>query len=104
MQLPYLRPARIPAETYAGQGAVVETLGAQVLIAGPSRKLSLATAGGGPAAVFPAQGSPLSADQVETLARATRVPEAPDPALPSAWTLPARQARQAEQGSSANLV
>ncbi len=104
MQVPYLRPTRIPAETYPGQSAPIETLGAQVLLAGPSRQFARTSTAGGPAAVFPLQGKPLTPDQVETLARSTRVPEAPDPALPSAWSLHSSAPNQAEQGSARTLL
>lgn len=85
---PFLRPARIPAGTYAGQPGPLETLGSQVVLAGPppSGGDRLA-AGGGPAAALPSHGRSLSMEEVEQLADAARSREAPDPALPSAWTV-----------------
>jgi glycine betaine transporter len=82
---PYLRETRIPAGTYTGQDAPLDSLGSQVVLAGPAPRLGAAGAGG-PAAALPSSGLPLSRAQVVALADAAGVLEAPDPALPSAWT------------------
>ncbi len=87
VQLPYLRPARIAAGTYPGQDREVETLGCQVVLAGPARAAMPPAGGGGPAAALPIRGKHLARKQVEALAKATRVAEAPDPVLPSAWSV-----------------
>lgn len=83
-RLPFFREARIPMSTYANQQRPLESLAAQVVIAGPSRK-GIADGGGGPAVALHPSSRPLTSEQVSTLATATRVAEAPDPALPSAW-------------------
>lgn len=82
---PYLRPTRIPAGTYHGQGQAIETLGAQVLLAGPGRAAKPLEATGGPATALPASGQPIPADRVQAMAAASGFHEAPDPVLPSAW-------------------
>ncbi|WP_152054135.1 glycine betaine ABC transporter substrate-binding protein [Tautonia marina] len=86
LRAPFLRPARIAAGSYEGQPEPVETLGVQVLLAGPSRRAVALTANSGPAAALTVTGLPLEPDQVQALATATGVPEAPDPTLPSAWS------------------
>jgi hypothetical protein len=83
--LPFLRPARIPGGSYAGQPGPIETLGVQVLLAGPGRRAVPLTANSGPASALTIAGLPLDPEEVEALAAATGVPEAPDPTLPSAW-------------------
>lgn len=84
LRLPFLRLARLPAAAYPGVDRPVETLGAQVVLAGPAPGGALAH-GGGPAAALPAGGAPLDAARVRALVDALGVTEAPDPALPSAW-------------------
>jgi glycine betaine/choline ABC-type transport system substrate-binding protein len=81
---PYLRPARVPPGTYAGQAAAVETLASQVVLADAAPATELAR-GGGPAAALASGGIPLSAGEVEAAVKAAGVAEAPDPVLPSAW-------------------
>lgn len=85
--LPWLRHARLPQSTYAGQGAPIATLSSQVVLAGPSRAHFAANAPAGPAGSVPNVGRPLSTAQVRALAGASAVPEVPNPALPSAWTV-----------------
>lgn len=102
LKLPYLRPARIPAGTYAGQDEQVETLAAQVLLAG------LAPGGppvgaGGPAAALPFN-QPLTQEEIEALAKATKVAEAPDPVLPSAWGPSARKREPTEDRDTTRTV
>jgi hypothetical protein len=103
LKLPYLRPARIPAGTYAGQHEQVETLAAQVVLAG------LAPGGppvgaGGPAVALPFN-QPLTREEIEALAKATNVAEAPDPVLPSAWGPSAEQRRErTEEPDTAGIV
>ena len=105
VQLPYLRPARIPAGTYPGQDGEVETLGSQVVLAGPARGAMTPAGGGGPAAALPTRGKHLDRKLVEALARATGVPEAPDPVLPSAWSVrPVTGAEQQDQGSGLEVL
>jgi osmoprotectant transport system substrate-binding protein len=88
LRFPYFRPSRIPRDTYAGQAAALETVGAQVLIAAPTRRHSGGIAQDGPVGALAAGALPLAQSEVKALAEATRVPEAPDPALPSAWSVP----------------
>ncbi len=86
LRAPYLRAARIPAGTYPGQDEPLDTLSAQVLLCGPSRSLH-GTRGGGPALALPTVGKPVSLDRVRRIGRALGVAEAPDPVLPSYWSL-----------------
>ena len=83
--LPYLRPARIPADTYPHQASPVETLSAQVLLAGPAAVFGPLGAAGGPASTLPSTAQPLARDKVNTLAVATGAMESPDPVLPTPW-------------------
>lgn len=99
VRMPFLRPARIAAGSYAGQGGPVETLGVQVLLAGPGRRAVPLTANSGPASALTIAGLPLDPEEVEALAEATRVPEAPDPTLPSSWGR--RPAEADDEGSTA---
>ena len=85
VRLPELRPALLPAGTYAHQDNPIETLGEQVVLAGPSREASLLANGGGPLSALQRATAPLSGVEVEALADATGVLEAPAPTLPSAW-------------------
>jgi glycine betaine/choline ABC-type transport system substrate-binding protein len=106
VQLPYLRPARIPAETYFGQGEPLETLAAQVVLAGPARNSHATAAGGGPAAALPSGSRPLSDAEARALTAATRSAEVPDPVLPSAWALGQQTAagQAAESGSPMDTI
>jgi glycine betaine/choline ABC-type transport system substrate-binding protein len=100
--LPYLRPSRIAAETYPGQDAPIETLAAQVVIAGPSGLGAPGGAPGGPASAM-TEAAPLSIEEAEALARATGVPESPDSVLPSKRTR-WREGRAAAKPSKASPV
>lgn len=86
LRAPYLRAARIPADTYPGQAEPLDTLSAQVLLCGPSRSLR-GPRGGGPALALPTVGRPVSLERVRHIGRALGVSEAPDPVLPSYWSL-----------------
>ena len=99
---PYLRPARIRPGAYPNQATATETIEAQVLLAGPRAS---GAGGGGPAAALPASATPLAAAEVKALAEATKVPEAPDPALPSAWhRTSAMPVARGQAGSVLDLV
>ncbi|MFN3198287.1 MAG: glycine betaine ABC transporter substrate-binding protein [Bradymonadia bacterium] len=103
-QLPFFREARLPPATYPGQNMAMETLAAQVVIAGPGRQ-GLGEGGGGPAAAIRPSSRPLSPEQVKALSSATRISEAPDPALPSAWNVQAGAPNPAEAaGLSPSVV
>jgi len=86
--LAWLRPARIPANTYPGQRAGVDTLSAQVVLAGATAQAN-ALVSGGPAAALPSAGKPLTAAEAEALAEAVGTLELPDPVLPAAAAPPA---------------
>jgi hypothetical protein len=105
LQIPFLRRTRIPGDTYSGQSGAVATLGAQVVLAGPAPARSGLLTSGGPAAALPSHGSPVPRKEVEALAKATRVPETPDPALPSAWALhiPGRDAPEEKVDAKSDL-
>ncbi len=97
---PFLRETRIPAGTYDGLGSPLDSVGSQVVLAAPA-PASGAAGAGGPAAALPSTGLPLSRAQVVALADAAGVLEAPDPALPSAWTrTPVRPRRDAGAASA----
>ncbi len=91
--LPYLKPTRLPAGTYPGQEEPLETLGTQVVVAGPAPQPGGTARVGGPAAALRTAGLPLSRAEVDALVAATRVSELPDPVLPSPWTLRAAPER-----------
>jgi osmoprotectant transport system substrate-binding protein len=95
VQIPYLRLARIPAETYVGQSEPIETLGAQVVLAGPAPG-GTAVGAGGPAAALPVS-RPFTRKEIEALTKATGVAEAPDPVLPSAWSFLAADRERIEE-------
>ena len=79
---PFHQRARIPAGTYDGQSAAIETWSTQMLLAGPGRQ-RLAQASG-PSGAVGGGAAPLTPAQREAIVRAAGIPELPDPALPSA--------------------
>ena len=82
---PFLRGGVLAAGTY-GSAVPVETLAAQVVLAGAAEERRELAAG--PGAALPVGGIPLTPEQVEALADAGATSAvAPDPALPSAWGL-----------------
>jgi glycine betaine/choline ABC-type transport system substrate-binding protein len=83
-QAPWLRPLRIPAGSYPGQSAPIDTVGSQVVLVGPARRSG--AAGGGPVAAVRGRAMPLTIGEVRALSRATGMLEAPDPALPGPWS------------------
>ncbi|MBW2525201.1 MAG: hypothetical protein JRI23_13540 [Deltaproteobacteria bacterium] len=86
----YLRPTRLPAETYVGQPEPIETLSAQVVLAGPTRRHDRTALKPGPGSALLVEATPLTMEEVRLLAAATGVAELPDPMLPVAWTAPNR--------------
>ena len=82
---PYFSPVRIPSETYPGQADEIDTVGIQIVLAGPSPSFTAGPLGGGPAAALLTQNLPLSIEQADALAKAIGNPEPPDPILPSVW-------------------
>ena len=85
-RLPYLRAARLPANTYPRQDSAVETLSAQVLLAGPARDTGQRPLAAGPVAAVGRKASALAIEEATALSKATGIAEAPDPIVPSAWT------------------
>lgn len=84
--MPFLRPMRLRPGTYPNQDAAIDTLASQVLLVAATPRTGPSLAGG-PAAAIPAGARPLQAQQREALADAVGNPEAPDPAVPSAYAL-----------------
>ncbi len=82
---PFVRPVRIPEETYAEQAEPVDTVAIQVLIAGPTPQSGKALRSGGPAGALPSQSPPVTVEQAQKLAGFFPLTEAPDPSLPSIW-------------------
>jgi hypothetical protein len=76
---------RIPHGTYPEQADKIDTVGIQVVLAGPSPSIIAGPLGGGPAAALLTQNLPLSVEQADALAKAIGNPEPPDPILPSVW-------------------
>jgi glycine betaine/choline ABC-type transport system substrate-binding protein len=85
-RLPWLRIVRIPAGTYPGQASALDSLGCQVVLAGPGRARRPGQGAGGPIAALPVGGAPLSPATARRLADAAGSPEAPDPILPTIGT------------------
>lgn len=100
---PFLKPTRIPAGSYAGQAEPAETLGSQVVIAGPAPQAGGAARVGGPAAALRTAGLPLSRAEVDALVAATELRELPDPVLPSPWSLGAGAERTGDRSFEAVL-
>ncbi len=101
---PYLRPSRVPAHTYAGQAAPVETVTSQVVLAGPSRRPLRAMLRPGPGAALLMEAAPLPIEEVRLLAEATGVPEWPDPVLPVAWTSTGAEAGRSSSSAVLNTL
>lgn len=87
VRFPTLREARLPAGTYPGQGEAVETLAAQLLLAGPVVESMAAIGPQGPAASAPTEVSPLSDESVQAIAEALGGGASLDPAVPMAGVL-----------------
>ncbi len=81
----YLSSVRIPSGSYPGQAGEIDTVGVQVVLAGPSPSFAPGPLGGGPAAALLTQNPPLTVEQANALAKAIGNPEPPDPILPSVW-------------------
>lgn len=97
-RLPYLRAARIAPGTYPNQPEAIESLAAQVVLAGPSSAASLGHHAAGPAGALPGGGAP-TVEQREALSAALSTGEAPDPSVPSSFSLGAR-AKERSGGAS----
>jgi glycine betaine/choline ABC-type transport system substrate-binding protein len=82
IRFPFLRLSRIPADTYEGQDQPIDTIGAQVVLAGPSRStIPVGSAGPGAAAI--GEILPLADKSVLSLNENLAGSEQIDPALPS---------------------
>jgi len=98
---PYFIPVRIPRETYPDQTKGVDTLGVQIVIAGPSPKTtSPGPLGGGPGGALLTQNPPLSIEQANALAQAIGNLEPPDPMLPSVWLRSLVQGPSTKEGKT----
>lgn len=89
-ELPFLRRARLE-ESGADP---VETLSAQVVLAGPSRTNAPVKNADGPVAALSTTSQPIAVDEVRSLSEELGGAEAPDPALPSIWTVGEVQSRE----------
>lgn len=86
VRFPFLRLARIPAQTYEGQEEPVDTLSVQTVLAGPSPQHA-AVGDRGPAIIVGARTQPISNAAILALNKALASSEKIDPALPSAAVL-----------------
>jgi glycine betaine/choline ABC-type transport system substrate-binding protein len=87
VRIPYLRNARLPARTYAGQENAVETASVQIVLAAPAQMEGVRTLVGGLTSALRAGGVPLSPGEARTLLDAGLAGEMPDPVLPTPWSL-----------------
>ena len=86
IRFPFLRLTRLPADTYPNMVAPVDTIGAQVVLAGPAAKADpIGTAGPGSAAI--GEVLPLADKSILALDEHLASTEQLDPALPSAAIL-----------------
>jgi hypothetical protein len=86
IRFPFLRLTRLPAETYPTMTAPVDTIGAQVVLAGPAGKVDpIGTAGPGSAAI--GEVLPIADKSILALDEHLASTEQLDPALPSAAIL-----------------
>ena len=81
VRFPTLRAARLPADSYPGQTEPVDTLVAQLLLAGPVVESVAATGPQGPAASEPATLTELSDESVRAISDALGGSEGLDPAV-----------------------
>jgi hypothetical protein len=87
IRFPFLREARIPAGTYAGQSEPVGTLSSQLVLAGPVIVKTDAVGPQGPGASAPTEVAELSDETVTALSQALDAGIAIDPAMPTADAL-----------------
>ncbi|WP_299398337.1 glycine betaine ABC transporter substrate-binding protein [Pelagibius sp.] len=86
LRFSFLRQIQIPQGTYDGQQAAIETLGVQMVLAGPSGGRE-AFGAQGPGTTGTAATQPLPASTVQELSKALGSAEAVDPAAPAAAAL-----------------
>jgi glycine betaine/choline ABC-type transport system substrate-binding protein len=97
LRFPFMRPVRLRPGTYPNQEQTIDTLSSQVLLVAPS-ETQVAINAGGPAGAVPAGAQPLTDAERKALAAGVGTSEAPDPAIPSAWSL-TRQHHEETPGS-----
>ncbi len=90
VRFPYLRQARIPAGTYPGQSGAVETLSAQLVLAGPVVETTDMVGPQGPGATAPTPVSALADETVTKISAALGTGLGFDPAIPVAAILSPR--------------
>lgn len=86
VRFPFLRQARIPARVYPGQFLAVDTLGAQLVLAGPAPQAEDAVGDLGPSSIAVGL-SPISAAAVEAMSTAISGTPLVDPTLRHAAAL-----------------
>ena len=96
----YLIPVRIPRGTYPRQTKGLQTLGVQIVIAGPSPKITPGPLGGGPGGALLPQNPPVTIEQANALAQAIGNLEPPDPMVPSVWLRTLVQGPGTKEGES----
>jgi glycine betaine/choline ABC-type transport system substrate-binding protein len=84
---PYLQPARLTAADYAEIGQPVETLAAQLVVAGPAPREERGVGDQGPGASFIPTALPIQSDTVRTLHDALGQTEEIHPILPQSAAL-----------------
>lgn len=82
----FLRPSKIPAGSYKGQPAALESINAQMVLAGPT-SVAEQLGGRGPGTAGTADTQPLPAGTIAKLNTALGADELVDPALPIALSL-----------------
>lgn len=87
IRYPYLRPARFQPGAYPGVSKPIETLTAQLVLAGPGRTEEMAVGDQGPGASFVPGALPLAPDTVRALAEALPTVATIDPVLPQSAAL-----------------
>ncbi len=75
----------LPKDTYPGQTEALDTVGVQIVLAGPAPSQRAGPLAGGPVAALHLQAPPLSVEEANALAQAIGIPEPPDPLVPSVW-------------------
>lgn len=103
-KMAYLRPTRMPAETYVGQVEPIETLSEQVVLAGPARQPHRSALKPGPGSALLVEATPLTMEEVRLLGAATGLAELPDPMLPVAWTAPDTNAEDEATNAVVDVV
>ncbi|MDH3600626.1 MAG: hypothetical protein OEU26_13410 [Candidatus Tectomicrobia bacterium] len=101
---PFLRPTRIPSETYVGQVEPVDTVSLQVVIAGAAPASHTGLQAGGPAGAMRSRRSPVAYEEANALGRALEMTEPPTPVLPSVWRRRAETSKYLYRSAQAQSV